>query len=121
MFKNGARFLGRDGDYSPFPGDYGELFPLICDVVSGSVRGGNIPVPVERICAIKRRTIEQLMQLHAAHGHVHAERMLKIVPHMTQTEVELVCRSEEGMIYILGAKQQYKSDKTLRSCECGYL
>ena len=49
MFKNGARFLGPDSDllgYSPFPGDYGELFPLICDVVSGSVRGGNIPVLV---------------------------------------------------------------------------
>ena len=37
-------FLGRDGDllsYSPFSGNYGELFPLICDVVIGSVRGGN--------------------------------------------------------------------------------
>ena len=86
MFKN----RGPDGDllgYSPFPGDCGELFLLICDVVSGSVRGGNILVPVERICAItrRRRTVEQLMQLHAAYGHVHAERMLKIVPHMTQS------------------------------------
>ena len=49
MSKNGASFLGPDGDllgYSPFRGDYGELYALICDVVSGSVRGGNIPVPV---------------------------------------------------------------------------
>ena len=91
MFKNGARFLGPDGDllgYSPFPGDYSELFPLICDVVSGSVRGEMIPEPAGKICAIKRRTIEQLMRLHAAYGHVHAERMLKIVPHMMQTWVE---------------------------------
>ena len=93
MFKNRAPFLGPDGDllgYSPFPGDYGELFPLICNVVSQSMRGGNIPLPVERICAIKGRKVEQLMRLHAAYGHVHAERMLKIVPHMTQMEVELV-------------------------------
>ena len=88
MLKNRARLLGPDGDllgYSPFPGDYGELFPLICDVVSESVREGKIPEPVERICAINRQTVDELMRLHAVYGHVHAERMLKIMPQMTQT------------------------------------
>ena len=73
MFKNGARFLGLGGDVlgnSPFPGDYGKSFPLICDVVSGSVREGKIPEPAEIICAIKR-TVEQLMRMSECSKSCH--------------------------------------------------
>ena len=71
VFKNGAHFLGPDGEllgYSPFPGEYSELFPLICDVVSGRLREGRIPEPVERICVIKRRCAEHFIRLHSAFG-----------------------------------------------------
>ena len=30
------------------------------------------------------------MRLHSAFGHVHAERKIKMIPHLTQTEVQMI-------------------------------
>ena len=91
FFSGGAKVL-QDGilvGYSPATGNNNDLYPLLCTIVSGSVREGEAHPLGPIINAGKvLRSKTALMNLHSRLAHISPESMARIDPSISRSDYD---------------------------------
>ena len=94
VFFSGKAKVLRNGalvGYTPDNGGASDLYPLLCTVASGSVRGGEVHPLLPMVNSVKVLRIKAaLVRLHCQLAHFSPERMAKIDPRISPAGFEYI-------------------------------
>ena len=94
VFFSGGAIVPRDAvlvGYTPDNSSASDLYPLLCTVASGSVRGGEMHPLLPMVISVKvLRTKTARMRLHCQLPHFSPERMAKIDPSISPADIEYI-------------------------------
>ena len=91
LFSGGARFYNREGNlvgWSLEPKEHSEMYPLICDIISGT--HNNTALVTTRGSPVSEDRQRELLAMHARLAHVGAEAVCKLHPGLTRREMEVI-------------------------------
>ena len=91
LFQEGAQYFdskGRLVGWSPEPREHTDLYPLICEVMSG--RGSDRTLYTSDITAVSDERRRELLTLHARLAHVGAASVGRVHKQLTQAELAVI-------------------------------